>query len=274
MNKVYCSTGAFITRKNNRDHRLLIKYSDILECDGFELMLYETWYDILDTIASDIKTAKVNVPVVHADKFIGELLSRNEGDDYNTAISNFEKNCILASEIGAKLLVLHLWGGIPSDKNIKFNFECYPLLNEIAKKYSLLLTIENVVCNQQNPMTHLNTLHSLYPDISFTFDTKMAAFHNEMDLLYEPEWKWLFSENFVRHIHLNDYAGGYKDWSNLRVSHPGEGHIDLERFFKHIKNLNYRDTFTLEATSVLPDGSIETDKLNKSLLYIKNSTMN
>ena len=45
MNEIYCSTGVFVGRLNNRNHRLICEYGHLINCDGFELMLYDSWHD-------------------------------------------------------------------------------------------------------------------------------------------------------------------------------------------------------------------------------------
>ena len=45
MSKILCSTGALIGKPNNRDYKLLEPLSQNLSCDGFEFMMYNSWYD-------------------------------------------------------------------------------------------------------------------------------------------------------------------------------------------------------------------------------------
>ena len=97
--------------------------------------------------------------------------------------SDFEINCQAASDINADKMVLHLWGGMASDQHIERNISAYKLLNNIAKKYGIALMVENVVCNKDDPLMHLMELYQAYPDILFTFDTKMASFHNQMNMI-------------------------------------------------------------------------------------------
>ena len=47
MHRILCSTGALIGRPNGRDFRLLYGAADRLRCDGFEFMMYESWYEKL-----------------------------------------------------------------------------------------------------------------------------------------------------------------------------------------------------------------------------------
>ena len=114
-----------------------------------------------------------------------------------------------------------------------------------------------MVCNREDPMKHWCELGEIYPDIAFVFDTKMAAFHGQIDMLYQEEYAWLWKERHICHYHVNDYAGGYKDWANLKTLPIGKGNVDFERFFTYIKEIGYNDTFTVEATAFNSDGVVE-----------------
>jgi len=266
--KVLCSTGAFVGRVNGRNYKLIIENAKKIHCDGFEFMLYPSWYEVMDQLVYDLKSTDIAFPIVHVDKQVGDMISRNENNDIESALEIFDKNCRIAKVLGSEKLVLHLWGGIPSDRDINNNIEQFEKLNAISKSYDLLLTVENVVCNQQNPMIHLQSLQRCYPNISFTFDTKMAAFHSQLPLVYENEWEWLWEGNHIRHLHINDYCGGHMDWECLKALHIGEGNIDFDKFFAFLRSKSYSDTITVESTSMRKDGSIEIEKLNRSLDYI------
>ncbi len=264
MSEILCSTGALIGRANGRNYRLLEEFSKILICDGFEFMIYGAWYEEFDRLMEFMKSQNFNIPVIHCDKLIGQLIS----EENEEAFENFELNCKAAKELGAKKLVLHLWNGPISDKFIDRNIKACGRLLEIAKRYGQELMIENVVCNQQDPMTHWKTLSEIYPELTFIFDTKMAAFHSQMDALYEAEWL----KDKVHHYHVNDYGGGYMDWSKLRTLPIGEGHIDFEPFWQHIKTTGYNGSFTLESTAFDMDGNIDLEMLNRQVRYIRSKT--
>ena len=268
MHRVLCSTGALIGRSNNRDITLLERYLDQIDCDGFEFMMYETWYDHQDNIKRYLNKLPAAFPVFHVEKSVGDRISRNQDGDTETAISLFECNCIMARDIGAEKLVLHLWGGLDSDKNIDHNTACYQTLRQISDSFGVALTVENVVCNKQDPMMHMKNMAHCYPDIQFTFDTKMAAFHNQLEAMYLPENRWLFQR--ITHMHINDYNGGYKDWPNLKTLHIGKGWVDFDRLFGWLHDSDYRGDFTLEATSFDKTGEIQLQELNASLLKIRN----
>jgi len=131
------------------------------------------------------------------------------------------------------------------------------------------LLVENVVCNVENPMKHWCELKEKYPDIHFVFDTKMAAFHEQMDLLYKPEYEWLWKDLHICHYHVNDYGGGYMDWKNLRTLPIGKGKIDFERFFQFIEKIGYQGTFTVEATAFNQEGVVDIQMLNEQFRYMR-----
>lgn len=262
MRRVLCSTGGIITRRNDRDYTLLRTIIPQMKCDSIEFMMYDSWHDCMEPLQAVL--ADFDIPVFHMTKHIGEYISLGNMAD---AVALFRTDCELAKSIGSKLLVLHLWSGRASDQHIERNIAAYPTLREIADEYGLLLTVENVLCNTQDPMTHMRMLADKYPDISFTFDTKMAAFHSQLDELYKPENAWLWPR--IRHFHVNDYAGGHMDWANMSVKQLGKGHIDFDRFFAFVRQMGYTGDFTCEATAVNEDGTIRYDEMNASLERIK-----
>ena len=264
MNRILCSTGCLLGRPNGRDFSMLKSLCPQIRADGLELLMYDTWYGSENALASTVSSLSLPVVVFHLEKSIGELISHCHLD---SALERMEKNCALAKETGAEKLVLHLWNGIISDKNIQLNIDAYKYLDEIAQRYGLLLTVENVVCANSTPMAHLCALSERYPHIKFTFDTKMADFHKELDLIYDPNYRHVV-DNFA-HFHINDRLGEYKDWSNLKVLHVGCGSVDFDRFFNFVSTLNYQGDFTTEATSFNAQGQIDIDALNKGLDKIR-----
>ncbi len=262
MSMVLCSTGALIGRPNGRDFHLLGPLSEKLDCDGFEFMMYDTWYERAEELLEYLLEEKLNIPVMHCEKHIGEAISMGGTENMKKALGLFEKNCEIAGSIGAKKLVVHLWDGITSDAHFENNVRAYGELSHIAKSAGLKLLVENVVCNYENPMKHWMELVKMYPDIRFIFDTKMAEFHAQLDLLYEPEYDWLLKDHYIDHFHVNDYAGGYMDWPNLKTLPIGAGHVDFNRFFQFIRENGYDDTFTVEATAFHKDGQVDTEMLN------------
>ncbi len=267
MPNILCSTGALIGRPNGRNYRLLSSCAEQLTCDGYEFMMYASWYDALPDLRAYLCDLSLPIPVVHCDKQVGNLISRNAPGDVTEAYRLFAVNCDLAATLGADRLVLHLWGSLDSDRDMPHTMSCYPSLRAIADAHGLTLAVENVVCNHADPMTHLLALADAYPDIAFTFDTKMAAFHSQLEALYTPAAAPVRAR--IRHLHINDYAGGHLDWSHLATLHIGDGHIDFDRFFAHLRTMNYQGDLTVEATSFDSTGAIDCAKLNETFRRIR-----
>ena len=262
MNRILCSTGALIGRPNGRDYRLLKQFCPQLDCDGYEFILYNSWYDGIGELTTFLRELHLNIPVMHCEKSLSEHISAGGQEELQEAFRLFEINCRLAGEIGAEKMVLHLWNGLISDSHFENNLKAYPALRDTAEKYGITLMVENVVCHQ-DPMSHWVELYRAYPDIKFVFDTKMADFHRQLDLLYSAEYDWLWKENHILHYHVNDYNGGYRDWDNLRVLMMGKGHIDFDRFFRFLRSTGYRGDLTFESTGFDQTGKVNLTGLNE-----------
>ncbi len=259
---ILCSTGAVTGRANGGDLRMPAKVAHAIPCDGWELLMTTACYAQEREICRAMKG--LHVPVFHTDKRIGESVSDG---DMSTVAERFAVNCRLAKGLGATLLVHHLWGGMASDGCIGRNIASYPMLRDIADRHGLTLTIENVVCNQRDPMTHLRTLADRHPDILFTFDTKMAAFHSQLEALYLPENAWIWPR--IAHLHVNDYVGGHMDWANMSARPLGAGHIDFDRFFAFLREIGYAGSATYEATALDARGVPDTEQIARSLHIIR-----
>ena len=260
--QILCSTGALIGRPNDRDYHLLEKAAPKLACDGFEFILYDSWYPVAEELTAYLQGLRLNIPVMHCEKTLAEHISRGGEEELTEAYRLFRINCETAARIGAGKMVIHLWNGLISDDHFENNLAAFPVLRKMSEEYSLDLLVENVVCHQ-DPMSHWLELHRHYPDIHFVFDTKMADFHRQLEMIYLPEYEWLWKDGHIRHYHVNDYGGGFMDWNDLRVLPIGKGHIDFDRFFAFIDRTGYRDTFTFEATGFDQQGVIHTDILNE-----------
>lgn len=268
MNHILCSTGALIGRPNGRDHRLLAKYAPSLECDGFEFMIYESWSDKLDMVISDVASMCLRIPTVHFEKSIGESFTSG---NFSGGYDRFAKNCAAAEKLGAKLAVLHLWNGIPSDSHFENNLSAVPRLDKIASEHGLTLTVENVVCSHGDPQSRLDELAEK-TNVHFTFDTKMAAFHCQVMDIFAPERSFFWKDRHVSHIHANDYGGGYMDWKNLRVLHIGDGNVPLKAFFSELSKRGYRGDYTIESTGFDANGQVDAKLLNHDFAALRRMT--
>ena len=96
MAQILCSTGALIGRPNNRDYRILRDVCHKLNCDGFEFMMYSTWYGLEGDILKFLLELNINIPVIHCEKHIGEYISKGSKEDLAEAVRRFEINCKMA----------------------------------------------------------------------------------------------------------------------------------------------------------------------------------
>lgn len=283
MNQILCSTGALLGKSNNKDFRLLKSIAEDLDCDGLEFMVYSTWYSEINELIKELNESKLNIPVVHCHKTLGESLcgvtvkydenqdflvhEMTEDEDranFENGLKLFKKNVLVASSIGAEKMVLHLWNGLASDRKIEKNIERYEILRDIAKSENVDLMVENVVCNVHDPLYDIDLLHKTYPDVSLVFDTKMAEFHGQTMDIFEPAWDWMLKDGNVKHLHINDYNGGIKDWNNLNVLPIGKGHVDFDTFFNKLSGYEYKGDYTIEATALNDaTGKVDFDMLNK-----------
>ena len=268
--KLYVSTGAFIGRVNGRNPRPFLSIAPTLVCDGFELMLYEAWYEKLSEILDLFLSSSLSFPVLHVEKGVGEIIGAGEANFARRASERFEINCRAAKTVGAEKLVFHLWNGIPSDRAFDRHLDACGEFLAIADSYGLSLTVENVVAVSASPLAHLLSLAERYPALKFTFDTKMASFHRETEAIFRPEYAPLRAA--ISHLHINDHKGEYMDFSSLRTLHIGEGIIDFDRFFRGLSEMAYQNSMTLECTSMCADGSLAPEKMNMSIERVRQLT--
>ncbi|MBQ2719809.1 MAG: sugar phosphate isomerase/epimerase [Clostridia bacterium] len=254
------SIGAFIGRVNGRDPHAFLRISDRLEAEAFEFLMYEAFYPRLSEILGDYRASGLSFPVFHIEKRIGELVTLGE---LANATDRFERNLEAAATLGADTLVLHLWNGPPSDREFSRNLAAYATFAEKAAAAGLLLTVENVVCAERDPLTRFSELLAAHPTVSFTYDTKMAAHHRQETALFSPENAALLRA--VRHVHLNDYGGTPGDFSGLATLHLGEGKLDIPAIASHLLRAGYRGRCTLECGCMRPDGTLMPEKMNASL---------
>jgi sugar phosphate isomerase/epimerase len=263
VNSIFLSTGTFIGRLNRHNYKLLTEYADQLHCDGFEFLIYQAFNDNIDEIISEYRQNGINIPVVHSDKRIGDLLSSEE--DSGKALELFKHNADIALRLGAKKMVVHCWGIPDSDLRYQQIYERIGKLLEAAKSMGIDFLVENVFCAHHSPLKHLESLSRMYYNIGFIIDTRHAEFHREL----ESTAKSFIWRNNVRHIHISDYKGGYMDWdARYPIPQPTNGQIDWEMFFGSVRQHGYKGTVTLEAPAMRETG-VDTETLNRSLDFIR-----
>lgn len=287
MKEILCSTGAFIGKRNNDDYRLLKTYAGKLECDGFELMISRTWYPEMDKLIETVKSFELNIPVIHANKMLGEYLcgmtasfdngvyseyimnDKEEQELFEKGTECFKINLKAAKELGASKMVLHLWNGIASDKRLDNNIRRFGTWKDMADKEGIDLLTENVICNNNDPLSNMYKVAETYKTAGFVYDTKMAEFHAQTLKLFDEPYLGLIEEGKIRHLHINDYGGGYMDWGNMKILPIGSGHVDFDTFFEKILGCGYNGDYTVETTALDKDGNVDIDMLNACFKKIR-----
>ena len=268
---VYASTGAFVTRKNNRNYRLIGPVGEKMCADGFEFLMFDSWNDEIKEIRSYLKSTGHVFPVLHMDKEIGEILSEKGESGLSQSMRLFERDLETAVAISAKKLVLHLWNGKYSDAHFD---ESLPIASEfcaLATSAGVTLSIENVIPKTEKSIDRLLDMTAFDDRLLFTYDTKMAHLKNENPLLASEKYRPLLTDKKIVHFHMNDSDPNVYSGGRLQVLHIGEGTVDFKAVFALLKETGYDGTVTVESTSVDPDGTPQTEKMNRSILAIRNA---
>ncbi len=263
--EVLISTGAYTGRLNGLNHRLTMEYAAELDCDGFEFMLSSRWMDgAIDNIAKEYKAAGFKIVSIHAVKDMGGLIGSPDNAAFEICKLQFTKNCEIAEYVGASKIIAHIWGPPDSDKHMDLIAERCLILNEISKNHGLDFLPENTAC-YSSPLKNLEMICGQIAGLGITIDTRQAQFHSELAQTVQSK---IFTGN-MRHIHINDYSGGYMQWDHLYPIPPlGRGDVDFDMFFAALKGINYSDTITLESPSMREMG-VDVETLNRGIAFIR-----
>ncbi len=265
MIPLYVSNGAYLTRLNGRNFRLIPEVAPRLRADGGEFLMYESWDGEIDTIRRLLRESALSFPVTHADKITGDILAERGRSGEADALKAFRRDLDTALVLGSKKMVCHLWNGPCSDRSFDETLPIYAKMHNMAKDEGIVLTMENVTCVSNLALDHLAAATELIPDVRFTYDTKMAFLHGENALLATDKYRFLLEKGYITHLHLNDSSLNMPMAGRLPIMHIGDGEVDFAAFFRLLKECNFAGTATVESTSLFPDGQINIDKLNASL---------
>lgn len=269
MIPVYASTGAFVTRKNNRNYRLIGPVGEQMLSDGFEFLMFDSWNDEISEIRSYLKSTCHAFPVLHMDKSIGEILSEKGVDGFDESMRLFERDLETAVAIGSKTMVLHLWNGRHSDAHFEESLPIASKFNALSQSAGITLAIENVIPKTELSVDRLLAMRRFDETLHFTYDTKMAHLKNENPLLATEKYLPLITDGKIAHFHMNDSDPNLFYDGRLQVLHMGEGTVDFDVIFALLKQTAYKGTVTVESTSVERDGTPQIDKMNRTLVAVR-----
>ncbi len=261
---VLCSTGAFTRSSDPLSHETILLYGPQFDVDGFEVIFYPRWYSQQEAITQALQSSGLLFPVLHVEKSAGEVFGSSDADERAQGVLRFEQNCTFAQQIGARMVVLHLWGLPHADSHLEHNLQPLAHCLDIADRYGLELAIETIPCTYADPLTNIKRAIEHDPRSRVALDTEFLSFHDQLDAVFAASWLW--QARLVRHVHLKDHD--VKE--ERRYLHPGEGRINFRRFVQQLRAAGFDGALSLEARAIDHAGEIEVARIQASLQFIRN----
>ena len=157
--RLLCSTGTFSRNPDYTTYQQVLRYAPLLVADkgveGFELLFYSSWYPHLDRIAHNLEQSGLEFPVMHAEKNIGTALGNPRPEQREQGVIWLVENCRLGQLLGAKLLVLHLWGWPELDDHLGYNLQLLSRCLDIASEHGVALAIETIPARHASPLSNI-----------------------------------------------------------------------------------------------------------------------
>jgi sugar phosphate isomerase/epimerase len=262
--QLLCSTGAFSRYPDSTDYRAILEYGPQLAVDGLEVMFYPAWYPDLERIADDLQRSGLRFPAIHAEKSIGVALGKPEQAERGQAVRDLSENCRFAGLIGAKTLVVHLWGWPELDDDLERNLQHLESCLDSAAQYGVELAIETIPCRQFDPLSNVQRAIARDGRCLIALDSEFLAQHQQLADVFTADWVW--QDERVRHVHIKDYdSQPFLPDGRRRYLHPGEGHIDFRHFFAQLQRRGFAGNISLEAPTIDRAGNVDIRKLHASL---------
>jgi sugar phosphate isomerase/epimerase len=197
----------------------------------------------------------LDVATGHADKSIGATLSTDE-----PALDRFERDCRITAALGGQLLVLHLWELPDGDRYLERNLAHLPGLLDTAEAHGLTLAVETIPCSVGTPIENVIRACERDDRCRVTLDSEFLALHGQLDRAAELGDR-------VAHVHVKDFdpdLWAAKPWNRYLI--PGEGVAGVEDW---LAALPYDGTVTLEISAVREDGSVDEERLEKGVAWLR-----
>ncbi len=145
-----------MTRDPDRtDHAEIVRHGPDLDVPGFELGVFSAWYCHLDDVVTDLRECGLSFPVVHAEKAIGAGLGSETDDEAEDALARLEINCRMATALGARTLVAHLWERPTGDTSIERNLAHLPACLDTPAAYNVILAVETLPGDVGTPLANI-----------------------------------------------------------------------------------------------------------------------
>lgn len=266
--QLLCSTGAFSRFPELTDYQSILEYGPLLDADGLEVMFFPAWTDDIEHIATTLRDSDLRIPAIHAEKGIGPALISSQPEERAQGWRWLRAGCRLGQIVGAKTLVVHLWGLPDSDDRLEDNLTVLPDCITMAEQYNLTLAVETVPARSGDTLGSVRRAVEQDHRCRVALDTEFLALHGQLEAALDAGWLW--RDRRVPHIHIKDYDGALYSTDNYRrYLHPGEGTIDFPRFFAALKARHYDGNISLEASIVHRDGTRDIARLKRSLAELK-----
>lgn len=265
---VLCSTGVFSRTPVRTDLDAIAAFGPRLEGGGLELLLYPDWREDAAGAAARLAALRLRFPVLHVEKSIGAAFAHADPAAREAALLAFEQNCRLARQLGADVLVLHLWDLPDSDRYFDRNLEALPRCLDLAEAHGLQLTIETVPCAVTDPLTNVQRAIACDGRCGVTLDTEFLAYHGQLEEALASPWLW--QDGRVCHLQIKDYDGALRGADGRRrYLQPGEGRIDFGYLFEVLHEWGFSGSVSLEAAAVAGDGRVDLARIDRSLTLLR-----
>jgi sugar phosphate isomerase/epimerase len=249
------STGLVNRFPDAAPHHAIVEWLPQLDVDGFELGIGRSWD--FAVVERDLAESGLRFETAHSDKAIGaELL-----EDADGAIQRLAENCALAAQLGASLVVLHLWELPVGDRRLEENLALLPRCLDVAEAAGVTLAVETIPCSAGSPLENVHRALERDERCRVTLDTEFLALHGQLDAAFDDDALW----ERVAHIHVKDFGGGLRDGNGRRAYLiPGEGTIDFDRVFETLRRRNYDGALTLEVSALDADAVVDENRLRQA----------
>ena len=265
--QILCSTGAFSRSSDPRSHEVILRYGRELVADGLEIIFYPRWYQDQERIVRALCSCKLPFPVLHLEKSIGECFGSSQISEQEQGVLRFELNCASAQQLGAQIVVLHLWGLPSSDHHLERNLQPLKRCLDLAEQHGLMLTIETIPCACADPLSNVRRAVEHDSRARVALDTEFLAWHDQLEAVFNATWLW--QTNMVRHVHLKDHDAHSTVSEGRHYLHLGEGQIDFQHFVQQLKARGFAGALSLEARAIDSEGQVDVARIQESLQFMR-----
>jgi sugar phosphate isomerase/epimerase len=267
--RVLCSMGAIARGPQAISEHRIVEIAPLLDVDGVEVMIYESWYDRLDQVADQLAASGLVIPATHGEKSIGPDLVADSGANRDRAFQRFDDNCRFTARIGGDRVVLHLWGLPDADALIDGQLDDLPTLLDIANRHNVMLAVEAIPCVVHDPLRLIHRVLDTDSRAKVALDTEFLGMHDQLDDVFTADWLW--EADAVVHVHVKDFDGSILDpaTGRRRYLHPGEGNIAFDRWFDGLRDRGYRHAVSLESPIARDDGTVDFASANGHLRNLR-----